>query len=290
MQWLCSGIGEIWPRKSLLQNHDMSAIAIVYTSGSGFVIGADGRARWSEPDAVDEAKRRMETEDEQKVFELTARQAILALGITGTAYNDDKSFSVVAECQRAAESLSQTEFTNHLEYVERFCEIVSATIAAAHEKDRFEYLPTTMCAPGHENTIVRLLFCGYFWRKPFAYDAEIINRDGTLFCYPTQYPLERMAPVIIGSEKIAKLMYEQQDPRFRNYIVRITDKSPMQDAISCVRGYLEACSTPLARKIDPFCEIVGGHIHIASISPQFGFRWSTRPVSRLDGGVPPLHP
>jgi hypothetical protein len=61
----------------------------------------------------------------------------------------------------------------------------------------------------------------------------------------------RMAHVILGSEKVAKLMCIDGDNRFGKYVVKISDKSTAQDAIACVRGYLEACSTPLARKIEP---------------------------------------
>jgi hypothetical protein len=260
----------------------MTAIAAVYTPRIGFVIGADGRARWTEPEAVSEAKKGMESDQEQKIFEATAKRATIAYALSGTAYNDDKTFSVIAESQKAATSLSDLELANHLEYVQRFCDIVSEKIAEAHAEGRFDYIQPKICAPGHENTLVRILFCGYFRTRPFAYDAEIVNENGTLSCNPLQCDMKNMGPMVLGSEKIAKLMYLDKDPQFRKYSVPIRETSSTLNAIACVRGYLEACSTPLARRIDPFCEIVGGHIHIATVTPQFGFQWSSPPLTKKE--------
>jgi hypothetical protein len=278
MQWICSGIGELWPKASPFKEAALSAIAAVYTTKYGFAIGADGRARLSDQAAATEAQKRMESEQEQKIFEAKTGKANLAYAVTGTGYNADKTFSVVVETQKAATDLAMKEFANHLEYVERFSQFVSERIAEAHKEGRFDYLPTPtrLSAPGKENTIVHLFFCGYFRATPFAYDVEIVNEAEILACYPTQTRLREMAPMVLGSKKIAELIYKP-DNRFKKYAVRITETSPMQDAIACVRGYLEACSTPLARKLDPFCEIVGGHIHIATVTPQCGFQWSTPP-------------
>jgi len=259
----------------------MSAIAAVYTSRLGFVIGADGRARWNDPDAVDQDKKQLESEQEQKIFEATSKNAIMAYAITGAAYNEDKSFSVIAESEKIATSLSALELVNHLEYVQRFSQLVSASISATHQKDLFDYSPAKICAPGHENSIVRLVFCGYFRKVPFAYDVEIVNEHGILSCQPVQYDIRLMGPVVLGSEVIAKLMYNEEDIRFRRYIVRISQDSSARDAVACVKGYLEACSTPLARTLDPFCEIIGGHIHVAKITPG-GFDWIIPPIRSDD--------
>ena len=257
----------------------MSAIAAVYISRCGFAIGADGRARWSDPEQVDEIKKRMESDEEQKVFEATAKNAMIAYAITGTAYNDDKSFSIIEECQKAATNLSRIECANPLEYVELFCRTISDSIAAAHAAGRFDYSPRTLCPPGEEHLIVRVMYCGYFNGEPFACDTAIFNEQEVLTTCATQYDLRSMAPLVLGSEKIAKIMYIEKDWRFRNYRIKITDSSSIQDAIACVKGYLRACSTPLAKRLDPFCEIVGGHIHVAMLIPQSGFQWAIPPKS-----------
>jgi hypothetical protein len=140
MQWICSGIGELWPKASPFKEATLSAIAAVYTAKYGFAIGADGRARLTDQAAATEAQKRMESEQEQKTFEASTGKANIAYAITGTGYDADKSFSVVAESQKAATDLAATEFTNHLEYVERFCQIVSGRIAEAHKEGHFDFL------------------------------------------------------------------------------------------------------------------------------------------------------
>src|ERR1700730_14464640 len=55
----------------------VTAIACVYTSSSGFAIGADGRGRWDDPTTVTEARKRMESDEEQKIFEAAAKRATI---------------------------------------------------------------------------------------------------------------------------------------------------------------------------------------------------------------------
>lgn len=255
----------------------MTAIAAVYIPRCGFAIGADGRARWSHSEQLDEAKKQMESDEEQKIFEARGQDVKIAYGITGTAYNDDKSFSVMKECQEAATSTSRIEYETHFEYVQRFCGMVSNKIAAAHTEGRFDYSPRTLCPPGDENLILRIMFCGYLGGEPFACDASIFNEQETLSCKLRPYDLQQMFPITLGSARIAALLYAERDWRFRNYRVRVNETSSLQEAVECVGGYLRACSTPLARRLDPFCEIIGGQIHIATLSPQSGFQWAVAP-------------
>ena len=71
----------------------MSAIATVYIAGSGFAIGADGRARWMFQETLSDARRDMESEHEQKIFAASTVHGNLVYGITGSAYNDDKTLA-----------------------------------------------------------------------------------------------------------------------------------------------------------------------------------------------------
>jgi hypothetical protein len=38
-------------------------------------------------------------------------------------------------------------------------------------------------------------------------------------------------------------------------------------------GYIAACSDPIALELDEFCHTIGGHIHVATVTPDHGFRW-----------------
>ena len=151
------------------------------------------------------------------------------------------------QCREAGVALQQSAFTSYLEYVEHFSEFVRQKIEAAHAEGRFDYDPSPLSPPGQENLIVRLFFCGYFAEQPFACDVKMNCENGELECEAFQYAVNNMAPAVLGSQRIAELMYVERDWRFRNYTVRITASSTLQEGVECVRGYLRACSTPLAR-------------------------------------------
>lgn len=93
----------------------MSAITSVYLSRLGFATGADGRARWSVQENLSDDRKQTESDQEQKVFQAPTQQGIVAYGIPGTAYNDDRSVSTIAESQRAADTLLgvRIEFPRH---------------------------------------------------------------------------------------------------------------------------------------------------------------------------------
>jgi hypothetical protein len=81
--------------------------------------------------------------------------------------------------------------------------------------------------------------------------------------------------IVVGSEEISKRYFEQhQDTRFKNYFHAFGET--LGEALSHARGYIEACSDPLAAEIDPLCKGIGGHIHAAAVTPS-GFQWLIEP-------------
>ena len=55
--------------------------------------------------------------------------------------------------------------------------------------------------------------------------------------------------------------------------------SPVEDVVAVARGYVEACSCPIAASLDPLCKRIGGHIHSAKITQREGFRWVVPPLT-----------
>jgi hypothetical protein len=49
------------------------------------------------------------------------------------------------------------------------------------------------------------------------------------------------------------------------------------DALGATTTYIRACSDPVALGIDPYCRLIGGHIHAAQISKN-EFRWLIPPT------------
>jgi hypothetical protein len=46
----------------------------------------------------------------------------------------------------------------------------------------------------------------------------------------------------------------------------------LADGLAHVKGYIQACSDPLAAELDPICKGIGGHIHAGAVTPP-GFVW-----------------
>jgi hypothetical protein len=64
--------------------------------------------------------------------------------------------------------------------------------------------------------------------------------------------------------------------------IRVT----LSDAVEAGRNYIEACSSPVALEIDKeICQGIGGHIHVATITPTAGFEWLI-PPKRERGCLP----
>jgi hypothetical protein len=68
---------------------------------------------------------------------------------------------------------------------------------------------------------------------------------------------------------------------FANFVKDLGPNPSLKDAEQYVRGYIEACSSPLALELDEaICKGIGGHIHVATITPSDGFRWVVPPLPR----------
>jgi hypothetical protein len=94
-----------------------------------------------------------------------------------------------------------------------------------------------------------------------------------------------------GSPAVLSLLFDSDDPRFSEYRtdackrVAAREMHPemrvtLSDAIEAGRKSIEACSrsSPMALEIDKeFCEGIGGHIHVATITPEGGFDWAVLP-------------
>jgi hypothetical protein len=84
--------------------------------------------------------------------------------------------------------------------------------------------------------------------------------------------------IVSGSLIVGELIV-QGHPSFSEFCQFDYNRS-LEDAAGWVRGYIEACCSPVALKYDPGCEGLGGHIHVATISPQNGFRWVVEPLGQ----------
>jgi hypothetical protein len=90
-----------------------------------------------------------------------------------------------------------------------------------------------------------------------------------------------LSNVLYGSGVIQQAMYDNYGPidnsPFAEYFKNPRTIDSFDDAEEYVKGYIEACSSPLALEMDEVgCKKIGGHIHIAEIT-RSGFRWRIPP-------------
>jgi hypothetical protein len=71
------------------------------------------------------------------------------------------------------------------------------------------------------------------------------------------------------------------DPRFAQFCARFDPSQSMEDATGYVNGYIEACCSRAGFSVDPECEGLGGHIHVAKVTPEHGFDWVVPPLSAV---------
>jgi hypothetical protein len=85
-----------WPKDSFFT--DMTAIALVATK-AGIVVAADGLSRWGDDSTRDDLTRQRESDHEKKVFKAEFGTLDIAWAVTGSVFNKDRSFSLIAEAR-----------------------------------------------------------------------------------------------------------------------------------------------------------------------------------------------
>jgi hypothetical protein len=251
----------------------MTAIATIYTE-EGFVIAADGRKHNPENHAILGDKT-------QKIFELNHIDGPLAICFAGTAAIDDDDHKTLLcdICQASLDSAARLarRRTRDLEGLAvRICRPVNQALADIQKSGRISKYPEDEpIAPGERgNTITRVWLHGYH--------RGISRRVGVRFFHIDQglqepevrsFDLAPSRPWICGSPSMLDIFRNYSDPRFSEYRPIRGDPKSLAFAIEWSAGFIRACSDRRALEIDPNCYAVGGHIHIATITPREGFRW-----------------
>jgi len=154
--------------------------------------------------------------------------------------------------------------------------------------------PPLMEEPGLPgNPILHLFFFGYHRGVAETIDVRFWHRFHIL-AEPIITPLENdigFPPFIRGSSIVGDLLFNSKaglrlrtppDERFsrhRKLIPNDWKNLTISQASKIARDYIRACKSPVGRKIDRnICFSIGGHIHVAKITPSEGFQWIVRPV------------
>lgn len=275
--------GIVWPpEKEIKQGSVVTAIAIVY-SKYGFVIAADGRSRWGEDEAADETTRARETDKQQKIFEAIGRERIFGYALTGAISNREGSFNLIDIALKQCAVLAPKTFSGAQSYVLEFAQELKMALAAARKDGRLEQYPTSIDTEAGDAKgnflIAKIFFAGYFKGKPTQVTATLYHEVQKL--REPKIDQTEFSPggfVTNGADKIAELMFGKGDARFVKYKRPIHAAISLQGAGLFAKGFIEACCDPCAAEIQPLCKGIGGHIHIAEVTPR-AFRWRVPPIS-----------
>jgi hypothetical protein len=279
---ICGGNpGMLWPSERQLSS-DMTAISWTYRPQFGFVLAADGRAEWVAETPDEQVPERIANDRQQKIFAAQFRGRDIAIGFTGFVFNHNKTFDLIADSLAILASLNRCQ--NLYDYVDRFSNGVRNAFNNAKQDGRikeFTANPNATDSP-EPNLIARIFFAGYFRKNdPSVALVSFYHDNGTVLEPRRKYESPPQQDYLSGGRgEIARLIFEGGENHWvRTYARPVLPNCSFQDLKMLGRGFIEACSDARAGDLDPACKGIGGHIHVARLTPQGGFEWDTPPLS-----------
>lgn len=254
----------------------MTAIAIIFDHVNiQFVVAADGRCKLGGTAAV------IASESVQKIFPMRQGKLNAAYSMSGLARID--SFETSEKLRAQVENLSKRSFSSGYEFASKVSFNIKRVFEKALKDGSLQNIPTEDNAPEDEKgRFLKIFLLGFYGRNPFL-------TCHALYFHGKNCPLERrhhdtelsafQSPFIYtGSDLIAAMLFggAPLDPRLESYKREINGA----DALKTTTTYIQACSDEIAVTIDPYCHLIGGHIHAAEMTPD-GFRWLIPPKAGL---------
>lgn len=262
----------------------MTAIGIVGTA-SGFIIGADGRVRLDEQTraAASPELLEKETDDAQKIFEIKDKDRTLAYAITGSV-GDPAGFDFVKTMRDNIAALTSRQFDDCEKYLRILSGKVNRVMNEAKQDGTLREFPQVhQVEQSTAWKIVDVFFGGYFKGFPCLSVVHFFHFHQSSQFRVRQYPYQ--FSWISGSDVVRASMYDQQgcpveNSPFMEYVKKLPANPTLTDAKEYIKGYIEACKSPLALQMDEaICKGIGGHVHIAEVTLD-GFKWHIPPRLR----------
>jgi len=254
-----------------------TALALTYTQ-EGFVIAADGRER---------DERKVLTDAAQKIFPILEQGRILAYALCGRVGFDAENGTVVDLREKVPHIVNVLRRSQHgalSSYAADLSRHLYSALREATETEESNF-PTEE-AFGDGYVIFHLLLAGYYLGRPDWCFARFCHKNQHLIepVLRADYLPQKRGP-IYGPSGIKQRLFESADPMLTPYRVRGFQDSAqpnLSDGIEAMKNYVRACCDPEIAKLDPeMCAGVGGHLHLATITPNDGFEWVIPPKTEL---------
>jgi hypothetical protein len=250
----------------------MTATATMYTQ-FGFAIAADGRQRWGNIPTRDDFIQQSESDTVQKIFAFSSNGVVLAYFIRGHIANRDRSFDLETALEKELAPWRAASITDLAAFLRTIGTGLEQYIRLAHSEGRVEEYPETY-----------IEFMGYLGTQPFWVELQFLRfgnvNTGLLYELSprTMWP---GACLVSGSLIIRDLIFRGH-PAFSGFCNLFDYKKSLEQAARYVNGYIQACCSPIAIQFDPDCAGLGGHIHVATVTPESGFQWFVEPVQKRE--------
>ncbi len=250
--------------------------AVVRTySGDGFIVAADGMAR--DGNNVTSLQKR-------KIFPFGsgASMAYSLAGRTGFGPDDRPGilFRFRDLIDEAGNAVLMDQYGTLTEYAYPLKQNIQRALTEKCSAENIQFDETPSPHPGERGATIAYMFMDGYYK---SLESSVTIR---FYRYERRFEADVFTPGIVlgahfyhGSTRIHDLIQEG-DQRFCTgpYVRPLEVALPHFSAAMCgailySRAYIEACSSAVARELDPFCETIGGKIHMVSITPKDGIKW-----------------
>ena len=238
---------------------DMTAIAII-VSDEGLAIAADGLCTAEDGE--------IEGESEQKIFQARCMGRDVAYAMVGMLLNEARTYNLVSGIDAAMKAAARRRFGSFGKYID--------TIGSAARLTISEALQQRVIDPGlPKDEFAGVYIASYFNGCTPTLGIIVLSSSGGC---STQIYTPPKGHRFLGSDIIVDLINTGEDERLMKYFHPHEHYHSLAEATNLARAYIEACCDPVAREIDPGCRLIGGHIHVATLTQTDGFRWVARPL------------
>jgi hypothetical protein len=280
---LCGGnAGPVWPP---LQNRfpagaNMTAISWLYRRHLGFALAADGRSGYIAETLEEEKHLSPPHTKQRKIFVTRFKGRDIAYALSGMVLNTEGTLDLIRESDTAFSSPSMHKVQNVYEYIDEFANLLKAAVDKAKLDGHIKrYVRNSHCPPSEENVFARVFFAGYFCKHEPSFAIVTLRHDDKILLSPerrVETPPEN-SYLMGASGVIQDKIYGSEDHWVKEYAKPVGPDGSLDDLVSLAEGFIRACCDPRAQEIDPSCINIGGHVHVAELTPS-GFKWRIPPI------------
>lgn len=198
-------------------------------------------------------------------------------------YREKNFFNLAEEAEKSVDALKGKAFDDLPLYVEHFAKPIQEKLSMVMREGKTTTYPSLLEKGQPGFTIAHVFFFGYYRGMAWTVDARFFHRNHEL-SRPTITSEDMKIghpPWTHGSDIVAELLFNSNDERFAAYRKPFPDDPnslTIDYAAEIATNYIRACSGPEGRSADPDVAFtIGGHIHIAKITPLEGFQWIIPP-------------